>query len=195
MCGLFFASHIVFEPQAREAAHVLASQRRGAGAGAGPPAALRGSIERRVRLFQFLGCEPLADQLILVGSDARDLLLGVVDHGRGEAVEGRVDGADGQRGEGLPPREHLGGRRLVHGVGGAHPLARGKDAAAEEERLDRVTESRQLIDAGLTVPIGHTENVYTPLARARRQRAAVDGDGDDDAADRLDPRDSGWGDD
>ena len=35
----------------------------------------------------------------------------------------------------------------------------------------------------------------TSSARARRQRAAVDGDGDDDAADRLDPRDSGWGDD
>ena len=38
-------------------------------------------------------------------------------------------------------------------------------------------------------------NVDHVLARARRQRAAVDGDGDDDAADRLDPRDSGWGDD
>ena len=96
-----------------------------------------GGIERRVRLFQFLGGEALPNQLVLVGTDAGDLLLGVVDHRRREAVERRVDGPTGSGAKGFD-RGASRAACLVHGVGGAHPLPCGEDAAAEEERLDGV---------------------------------------------------------
>ena len=43
-----------------------------------------------------------------------------------------------------------------------------RDASELRARLDRATESRQLIDAGLTVPIGHAEDVHLPLVMANR---------------------------